>query len=128
MRMGGVHSLWKHHSGVTIMRWSVVSKIRDLSARNRDRCLMRCAAPRNNTLCIRAEIRRVPLADDLEFLERVHIGIQGTGPHPTVQGDSQAGRIPRSPVLTVVLASDSLPPVPKSNPTLALDSPCGRRA
>ncbi len=56
MRMGGVHSLWKHHSGVTIMRWSVVSKIRDLSARNRDRCLMRCAAPRNNTLCIMQSI------------------------------------------------------------------------
>ena len=86
MRMGGVHSLWKHHSGVTIMRWSVVSKIRDLSARNRDRCLMRCAAPRNNTLCISAEVRGISLTNDLESLQRVHVGVQGTGADPAVQG------------------------------------------
>ena len=91
MRMGGVHSLWKHHSGVTIMRWSVVWKIRDLSARNRDRCFMRCAAPRNNTLCIRSEVRGVPSADSLEPLERLHVRVQRTGADPAIQGDSEIG-------------------------------------
>src|ERR1700756_5498766 len=104
MRMGGVHSLWKHHSGVTIMRWNVVSKIRDLSARNRDRCLMRCAAPRNNTLCIRTEVRGIPTSDDLESLECLYIGVQGTRSHPAIQGDGEIGRISGGPVLTVVLA------------------------
>jgi hypothetical protein len=104
MRMGRVHSLWKHHSGLTIMRWSVVSKIRDLSARNRDRCLMRCAAPRNNTLCIRAKVRAIPTADDLESLQRVHLCIQGTGSHSAIQGGSKTGRVPGNPVLAVVLA------------------------
>ena len=40
---------------------------------------------------------------DLESPQCIHIGIQATGSHPTVQSDSQAGRIPGSPVLTVVL-------------------------
>src|SRR5882762_1604122 len=104
MRMGGVHSLWKHHSGVTIMRWSVVSKIRDLSARNRDRCLMRCAAPRNNTHHIRTEVRGIPAANDLESFQCVHVGIQGTRSRSTIQGDSEAGRILGIPILAVVLA------------------------
>jgi hypothetical protein len=39
----------------------------------------------------------------LESLQRVHFGIQGTGTRPTIQGNSQAGRIPRSSVLTIVL-------------------------
>jgi hypothetical protein len=42
--------------------------------------------------------------EDLEAVERFHRGIQGTGRHPTIPGDGQTWRIPRSPVLTVVLA------------------------
>lgn len=53
MRMGEVHSLRKHHSGVTIMRWNVVRKSGDLSGKNRDRCLRAPTALRNTTLCIR---------------------------------------------------------------------------
>jgi hypothetical protein len=60
------------------MRWSVVSKIRDLSARNRDRCLMRCAAPRNNTHRISADVRRVPGTDYLESFRCLHVGFQRT--------------------------------------------------
>jgi hypothetical protein len=123
MRMGGVHSLWQHHSGVTIMRWSVVSKIRDLSARNRDRCLMRCAAPRNNTLCIRTEVRGIPAADHLESLQRIHVGVQGTGCHPPIQGDSQVGRVPGSQVFTVVLVCEAA--FPTSNSTLLYTTHAG---
>ena len=71
------------------MRWSVVSKIRDLSARNQDRCLMRCAAPRNNTHRIRAEVRRVSVTNHLERLERVHVWFQGIGAYSPIQGNSE---------------------------------------
>ena len=41
---------------------------------------MSCAAPRNNTLCIRTEVRRIPIANDLESVECFHVSIQGTRP------------------------------------------------
>jgi len=53
---------------------------------------------------LRAEVRGIPAADDLESLQCVHIGVQGTGSHRAIQGDSQAGRIPGNPLLTIVLA------------------------
>jgi hypothetical protein len=59
--------------------------------------------------------------NDLESLECIHICIQGTGSHPTIQGHGQAGRISRSPVLTLVLARGAVstgPPFPISNSTL----------
>ena len=52
---------------------------------------------------LRAEVRGIPAANDLESLQRVHLCIQGTRSRPTIQGYSQAGRIPGSPVLTIVL-------------------------
>jgi hypothetical protein len=80
------------------------AKSGDLSARNRDRCLLSSAAPRNNTPRIRAEVREIPPTNDLESFQCVHVGIQGTRPDPAVQGDREAGRIPGDPVLAVVLA------------------------
>jgi hypothetical protein len=53
---------------------------------------------------LRAEVRRVSVKDDLEPLQCVHLRIQGTGSNPTVQDHSEAGRIPGSPVLSVILA------------------------
>jgi hypothetical protein len=38
-------------------------------------------------------------------LERIHLSLQGTGTHPSIQGHSQAQRIPGSAILPVVLAS-----------------------
>ena len=52
----------------------------------------------------KVEVRGIPAENDLESLQCVHVSIQGTGSHSTVQGDGQAGRIPRSPVLSIVLA------------------------
>src|SRR5215471_12315945 len=96
MRMGRVHSLWKHYLGVTIMRWSVVSKIRDLSARNQDRCLMRCAAPRNNTHRIRAGVSGVLAPNHVELVECVYQRVQEARSHSTIQSDGQAGRVSES--------------------------------
>ena len=53
---------------------------------------------------LRAKVRGIPPANDLESFECVYLCIQRTGSHPTIQGDSQARRIPGSPVLAVVLA------------------------
>jgi len=53
---------------------------------------------------ISSEVRRVPAADDLESLERVHFRIQRTGADSAVQGDSKAGGVLGSAVLTIVLA------------------------
>ena len=54
-------------------------------------------------LVLRAEVRGIPAANDLESLQCLYVGIQGTGCHPAVQSDSQARRIPRSPILSAVL-------------------------
>ena len=62
-------------------------------------------APHRSRPVLRAKVRRVPIEDDLESLQRVHFGVQGTGADPPIQGDGQAGRIPGSPVLPVVLTS-----------------------
>jgi hypothetical protein len=70
---------------------------------------MRCAAPRKNTLCIRAEVRGVQVANALEIVERVHQRVQGTRSHPTIQGHGEAGRVPGDPVLTIVLAGGAVP-------------------
>jgi hypothetical protein len=42
-------------------------------------------------------------ADHLEPVECVHVGIQGTGCHPSVQGDGETGRVSGGSVLTVIL-------------------------
>src|SRR5258707_14230052 len=68
---------------------------------------------------------------DLESFQCIHVCVQGTRPNPTIQGDGQAGRIPRSSVLTIVLACEpgvSRPPFPKSNPTFAFGDPGGRHS
>jgi len=44
-----------------------------------------------------------------------YVGIQRTGSHPSIQGDSETGRIPGGPVLTIVLARWAVtrrPPAP----------------
>ncbi len=61
---------------------------------------------------LRAKVRGIPIANDLESLECVHIRIQGTGSRPTVQGYSQAGRVPGRPVLTIVLVCGTVSAVP----------------
>src|SRR5713226_4341801 len=60
--------------------------------------------PRRARPLLRAKVRGVPTANDLESFECVHFCIQGTGSYSTIQGYGQAGRIPGSPVLAVVLA------------------------
>jgi hypothetical protein len=57
---------------------------------------------------LRAKVRRIPAANDLESLQCVHICIQKTRSDPTVQGHCEAGRIPGGPVLTIVLAHGDL--------------------
>lgn len=42
--------------------------------------------------------------DDLEPVQRVYVGIQETEPHSPIQGDSEAGRVPGSSILAVVLS------------------------
>jgi hypothetical protein len=64
---------------------------------------MCCAAPRNNTLCIRAEVRGIPVADDLDPLECLYFGVQGTGAHSAIHGDGEAGRVSGFPLLPVFL-------------------------
>jgi len=73
---------------------------------------MRCAAPRNNTHRIRTEVRRIPVADYLEPLECFHIGIQGTGADPAIQGDGEPGGIPGNPLLPVILTNAAVPAAP----------------
>jgi len=79
----------------------------DLSARNRDRCLMSCAAPRNNTHRIRAEVRRVPVTNNLESLECFYFSFQGPRSDSAIQGDGEARRISGSPVPSVILICGS---------------------
>jgi len=50
-------------------------------------------------------VRGIQAPDHLESFERIHVGIQGSRPHSTTQGDGEAGRIPGSPLFTVVLSS-----------------------
>jgi hypothetical protein len=67
---------------------------------------------------LRAEVRGIPAANDLESLERVHVGLQVTGTDPAIQGDGEARRIPGRPVLAIVLARggvNSPPPFPLSH-------------
>src|SRR5712692_3889629 len=59
---------------------------------------------RSELLVLRLEVRGVPTANHLEPLQCVHFRVQGAGSYSTVQGYGQAGRIPGSPVLAVVLA------------------------
>jgi hypothetical protein len=44
----------------------------------------------------------------LEPFKRVHIGVQGTGTDPAIQGDGQTGGIPGEPVRAVVLVHGAL--------------------
>ena len=61
----------------------------------------RCAGGRTHS---QAEVGGVPVANDLESVECFHVSLQGTRPDSAIQGHSQAGRVPGSPVLAVVLA------------------------
>ena len=60
---------WGTPTEKTLRLCSTVSsnKSTDLSERKRDRWSLGCATLRNDTLCIRAQIRGVPFADDLEL-------------------------------------------------------------
>jgi hypothetical protein len=60
----------------------------------------------------RTEVRGTSAANDLESIECVHLGLQGTGPHPTVQIDSQPRRIPGIAVLAIVLGFVAVPAGP----------------
>jgi hypothetical protein len=53
---------------------------------------------------LRAKVRGIPAANNLESLRYVYVCIQGTGSDSTVQGYGQAGRIPGGAVLPIVLA------------------------
>jgi hypothetical protein len=44
----------------------------------------------------------------LESVECVHVGVQRIGPHPSIQGDGQAGRVSAGAVLAVVLTYGGL--------------------
>ena len=44
----------------------------------------------------------------LVSLQCVYVSIQGARSRPTIQGDGQAGRIPRGPVLTIVLTGGAV--------------------
>src|SRR5258708_30280694 len=50
---------------------------------------------------LRAEVPRVPVADDLESVERLHIRLEGTGPDSSIQGDCETGRVPGDSLLAV---------------------------
>src|SRR5260370_32527836 len=63
---------------------------------------IKCACVVDN-ISSRAEVRGIPVANDLESFECVNLRIQGTRSHSTVHGDSQAGRVPGCPVLPVVI-------------------------
>jgi hypothetical protein len=71
------------------------------------------ALPNTSPACmtstlLRAKIRGIPATDDLESLECVHVGIQGTGSHPAIQGNGEVGRFPGDSILTIVLASGAV--------------------
>jgi len=58
--------------------------------------------------------RRVPVANDLESFECFHVSLQGTGSRSTIQSHSEAGSIPGSSVLAILLtggAVTSRPPL-----------------
>src|SRR6266478_4235791 len=92
------------------------AKSPDLSAKNRDGRLGGSAAPRNNTPRIRTQVRGIPVADDLESLECVYVGVQRTRSYSPIQGNSQVGRIPGNTVLSVVLARMGCRPAMPSLP------------
>ena len=52
-------------------------------------------------------------SDDLESVECVYVGIQGTGANPSIQGDCKVGRIPGSAVFPIVLALRGAGPGPR---------------
>ncbi len=54
-------------------------------------------------------VRGIQAPDHLESFERIHVGIQGTRSHSTIQGDGEAGRVPGSPLFTVVLTPEAVP-------------------
>ena len=55
---------------------------------------------------LRTEVRGIQAMHDLESLECVHFGFQGIGAHSSIQGDSEAGRVPGSSALALFLATD----------------------
>jgi hypothetical protein len=59
--------------------------------------------PKCTRSVLRAEVRRLPAADDLESVECIHIRVQGTRPDSPIQGDGEIRRVPGSEVLAVVL-------------------------
>ena len=62
-----------------------------------------------HNLYFETEVRGIPVADDLEFVECFHIGVQGTGTHSSIQSDCETGRVSRGPIRAIVrLGYDSL--------------------
>jgi hypothetical protein len=61
--------------------------------RNRERCLMSCAAPRNNRLCIRAGVSGLLAAHHVELVECVYQRVQEARSDSTIQSYGQAGKV-----------------------------------
>src|SRR5581483_6382255 len=53
---------------------------------------------------LRAEVRGIPVANDLESVQCVHFCVEGTRSHSTVQSHCEIGRVPGIAVLRVLLA------------------------
>ena len=62
---------------------------------------------------LQADVRGIPVANLLEPLECVHLGIQATGPHPAIQGNGEARRVSGDSVLAVVLKPATVPMGPR---------------
>src|SRR5712691_6229884 len=78
--------------------------------------LTRCApgsklpntSPGPCTTCTSSRNTRSSGQDDLESLQCVYLGLQGTRAYPAVQGHGETGRLPGSPVLTIVLGQGAV--------------------
>lgn len=55
---------------------------------------------------LRTEVRGFSAANDLEPFQRLHLGIQGIGADPAVQGDSQARRVSGDSILADFLTNE----------------------
>src|SRR5713101_9807641 len=71
--------------------------------RGRPGCAEISGAESARTL-LQSAARGVPTPNNVEPVERIHLGIQGTRSDPPIPGNREAGRVPGSSVLTSVLA------------------------
>jgi hypothetical protein len=52
---------------------------------------------------LRAQVRGVPVANNLEPLKRIHVSVQGTRADSAISGNGKSGSVSRKPILTIVL-------------------------